>query len=1104
MGKRTKRLSTMALVGTALLLGILLVTDVTMAGKAPLWLRYPAISPDGSTIAFSYQGDLYRVPAAGGRAVLLTLHEAYDCQPVWSPDGKTIAFASNRFGQFDVYFMPAQGGEPRRLTFHSAGDYPSDFTPDGRAVIFSSLRLDAVTSVQFPSWGMSELYQISVKGGRPLQILSTCALSARFDEAGNRLLYEDLKGYENPWRKHHQSSVARDIWMVDLPSGDHTRITTFAGEDRNPIWVAGEEAFFYLSEESGSFNVWKASLDSPLRPEPLTRHTAHPVRYLSCSDNGILCYTYDGEIYLRRPGAAQSEKVLIEIAADRRLNAAEHTTAPGKATEMAVSPTGKEIALVVRGEVFVTSVDHEDTKRITDTPEQERWISFSPDGRSLLYAGERDGSWNVYRTSLVHDDEHYFFSSTSLREEPMVATPLEEFQPRYSPDGKEIAYLEERTTLKVLNLDTDQTRLVLPADMNYSYSDGDQWYEWSPDGRWFLVTFNDPDRWSDEVGLIDAAGKEEVVNLTKNGYEDIRPHWMSDGAMMIWLSPRYGLRRHVAWGGEADVMGLFFTQEAFDRYRLSEAELEILKEEEKLQEKDDKEGEEKADEKKEEGKDKKKRLFEPKELPDPIRLELEDLEDRTRRLSLHSARIRDAVVTPDGEQLLYLARFEKGYDLWSYQHRKSEIKRLTKLEAKRAGSMKLSDDAKTLYLLADGTPIKIEVDKGDKENISFSAKMDLRRDAEREYIFEHVWRQTLKKFYAVDMHGVDWSFCRDAYARFLPHVNNNFDFSVLLSEMVGELNASHTGCYYWPTREGRDETASLGAFYDPDYYGVGLKLTEIIDKSPLRQAGSKITAGTIIEKIDGETIEPNGNFFPLLNHKAGKKVRLSLYDPGKQERWDETVKPISRSQEHELLYQRWVKSRREETDRLSDGRIGYAHVRGMNDRSYREVFAEVMGRGSGKDAIIIDTRFNGGGNLTENLTTLLSGERYARAMPRGRILGESPWERWNRPSIVIMSESNYSDAHYFPYAYRQLGIGKLVGMPVPGTATSVWWERQLDPSLSYGIPEIGILAENEKLLENQQLDPDYLVDNEPEVVVKGRDQMLEKAVEVLLDKLDGR
>ncbi|HKY31370.1 MAG TPA: S41 family peptidase [Candidatus Polarisedimenticolia bacterium] len=1068
------------------------------AGEA-LWLRQPAISPDGKTIVFSHRGDLWSVPSGGGAASLLTVHAAYDTHPVWSPDGRTIAFASDRHGNFDVFVMPASGGDSTRLTLHSVDEIPTSFTPDGKSVLFSSSRLDSATNVQVPTGAQPELYKVALTGGLPEQVLSTPAPYAVFDSAGRRLAYSDHKGYEMEWRKHDNSSFARDVWIWDAGSGRHTRLTDLGYDDRQPVWGPGETSLFYLSERSGTFNVWRMSLDDPRGAVQVTGHKVHPVRFLSASKAGDLCYAWDGALWVRPAGAKESRRLAVTAAADRRTNGTERIDATSEISEFAESPDGKEIAFVARGEVHAASVEFGTSRRLTTTPEQERSLSFSPDGKSLLYASERDGSWNIYRLDRTDENEPDFFNATAFKESPVVATEAEEFQPRFSPDGKEVAYLEERTTLKVVNLATGRSRTILSGDLNYSYIDGDQSYDWSPDGQWFAVNYLSPTRWSNEVGLILSSGAGELVNITRSGYEDERPWWAGKGEVLLWRTDRHGARSHAGWSRESDVFAAFLTRKAWDRHKLDQAAFDQLLAREKEADKT----KDKGPEAKEKEAGKTDGSKDP-ELPEPVKLELDHIEDRTVRLSMHSADLSAAALTPDREKLVYLARFEKGYDLWAYTPRKKEIKLVAKLDAERTADLRLDKEGKKAFILADDRLMTVDLESGKSTPIKASARMELNAAAERAHFFEHIWRQTLKKFYVADLHGVDWKGMKEAYARFLPHIDNDRDFAELISEMQGELNASHTGGRYRPARPDADATAALAVFPDPAHRGAGVRILEVIEGSPLQQTGTRIKAGTVIESIDGAVIEAGSEWNALLNHKAGQPVRLGLLEPEAKDRWQETVRPISWGDQQRLLYLRWARSRRAEVERLSGGRLGYAHIRGMNDGAYREIFEEIFGRAVDKEGIILDTRFNGGGNLVDALTVFLSGQVYYQAVPRGRNLGAEPGTRWTRPSIVVMNEGNYSDAHCFPVAYKALGLGETVGMQVPGTCTSVWWERLPNRALTFGIPQVGYTGKDGKLAENNHLDPDHMVDNDPALETAGRDQQLEKAVEVLLSKLPER
>ena len=591
---------------TALL--FLTINQVWGQDGPPLWMRYSSISPDGKQIVFSYKGDLYKVPSNGGTAVALTLHDAHDSRPVWSNDGQQIAFASNRYGNFDVYVMPATGGRPTRLTYHSSDDFPTDFASDDSGVLFSSLRLDNAQNRMFPSGRMPELYQVPTKGGRVQQILTIPADDAVYSKDGKMIAYHDRKGYEDEFRKHHTSSVTRDLWTYSISDKKYTKLTSFAGEDRNPVFSKDGKELFYLSEESGTMNIHAIKLDDSKSTRKITKLKKHPVRNLSISNEGLMCFSYNGEIYLIKDGS-KPMKVSINIIADARYN--EQKTVPiTAARQMDVSPNGKEIVFINRGEVFVTSVESGMTKRVTNTAERERTVSFSPDGRAVLYASERNGSWNLYQTKLTREEEKYFFNSTVLKEEVVLESKNETFQPAFSPDGKEVAFLEERTALKVINLESKVVREVMPADKNYSYSDGDQTYSWSPDGKWFLVNFLQPQQWIEEVGLVKADGKESVINLTRSGYGDYAPKFVMDGKMIIWGSGRDGLKAQASWGGQSDIYAMFLTEEGWDRFNLTKEEYALLKEkekEDKKKKKDDKKDKGEDDKEDDEEKDKDKK-----------------------------------------------------------------------------------------------------------------------------------------------------------------------------------------------------------------------------------------------------------------------------------------------------------------------------------------------------------------------------------------------------------------------------------------------------------------------------------------------------------------
>ena len=1066
---------------------LLFVSSFAFSQNTPLWLRYPALSPDGKTIAFGYKGDIYTVPASGGLAMPLTIHEAQDMMPVWSHDGKSIAFASDRYGNFDVFIMPATGGAPVRLTYNSAADYPSDFTPDDKNVIFGSARNAPAESVRFSIRLFRNLYKVPVGGGRSVLLSAAGMENAHYNSTGTQLVFQDTKGYEDEWRKHHTSSVTKDIWLMDAKAATYRKLSGYAGEDREPVFSHDDQYVYYLSEKNGSQNVYKMPVLNKMAEQQLTRFTTNPVRHLSASNDNTLCFTYDGEIYTMKEGS-QPQKVAITIINDGRAGVEKNVPVNGNTTEFAVNPNGKEIAFVTRGEIFVTAVDGGQTKRITNTPQQERMVQWSPDGKTLIYASERNDSWDIYKTTIVRPDEPYFFTATVLKEEPVIATGAEEYQPFYSPDGKEIAYIENRNILKVYNIASKKSRVVLPEGQNHSYSDGDWSFQWSPDSKYILADDQKGYFSASNTALIDVMSDTSMYPVN-SGFDEYNSKWFLGGKMMTWLSNKEGRKSLANQGSsEFDVFAVFFDKNLYDQYNLSDDDYKLWKEKEDKSKKDSSDAG-------------KKKVATKKDTL--IKLDLENLNQRIVKLTINSSSISDYVLNNDASKLFYLSAFEKGYDLWVTEPRTKETKILAKLGGTPSG-IEISSDGKSLFVSNAGRLVQVNADNGKVTPIAIDGEMILDKDAERRYIFDHVWRQTKEKFYDPNMQGVDWASYKEIYAKFLPHISNNYDFQELLSEMLGELNASHTGGRYRAQDPTGDVTPSLGLMYDETYTGAGLKISEVIAGGPADKAASKIVAGCLIKKINGEPITDTVDWAKYLNRVTGDNTLLTLYNPATKTTFEEVVKPITAGAESGLLYARWVKKETEMVNKLSGGKIGYVHVESMNDESLREVYDKALGENLEKQALIVDTRFNGGGWLHDDLNTFLTGKTYLKFAPQSHLLkGGEPLGRWQKPSCVLMSESNYSDAFIFPYVYKQNGDGKLIGMPVPGTGTAVWWETQIDPTIVFGIPMVATIGKEGRPTENLQVNPDIRVPLVYEDFLKGKDDQLEAAVKEMLQEVSG-
>lgn len=447
------------------------------------------------------------------------------------------------------------------------------------------------------------------------------------------------------------------------------------------------------------------------------------------------------------------------------------------------------------------------------------------------------------------------------------------------------------------------------------------------------------------------------------------------------------------------------------------------------------------------------------------------------------------IVTKDGSKMF----FNIGSDLYEMTLRTRSLKMV---QPNTRGGFNIDKDGKNLFIISGNSLQKMPISGGNKINIPFNAIMDFNLAAERAYMFNHVYTQELKRFYVEDLHGVNWKAMRDAYEPLVKHINNNYDFAELLSEILGELNVSHTGAGY-SAQLGGDNVAELGLFFDDSYKKDGLLVEEVIAGGPFHKATSKVKRGDIITKIDGREIKAGMDYYPLLNQKSGQRILVTIKgNDGKS--WDEIIKPISKSNLNEILYNRWVKWQAAQVEKLSGGKLGYVHIKGMSDEYFRTLYSDILGKFNHCDGIVIDTRHNGGGRMHEDIEIIFSGEKYLTQVIRGRDACDMPSRRWNKPSIMLICEDNYSNAHGTPWVYKNRNIGRLVGMPVPGTMTSVNWEKLQDASITFGIPVIGYRTSEGYYLENFQLEPDVKVANTINKQIGGQDEQLETAVRELL------
>lgn len=1040
------------------------------------WYRDIAISPAGDQIAFTYSGQVWVANAKGGDAVPLTSETVYSSNPVWSPDGQSLAYQSNQYGRGDVFVLNMNTHKSQRLTFHGSKDIPYSFSADGSQVLFQSFRIgNGDSELNNGFFGRSyRLYTVPAKGGREQVLLENSVSSYSASHDGSQALYTDLPSYtEQQWRKGAQSDAARDIWKYDAKTHKHTQLTTFRGEDRNAVWSEDDQSMYFLSERSGSFNIWKQSLTEPEGDAvAVTHHQKLPVRFLSISTQGDLAYGFDGGIWLKRKGDKAAHEVDIKIRKARSDSSTRNVNLAYEITELAVSPTAPEVAVVARGEVFVISTLTGEARRLTNTPQAERDISFSSDGMTLLYGSERAGNWDLF-ASHIGDHDKSFLTASQITEQQLTDTPVDETQPVLSHDDTRIAYRESRNTLKVMTIEDGAKTTLLNSQSMYSYEDSDWRYQWSPDDQ-YIVSRDGSTLSANNIVLLDSKGENKPITLSYSGFVQSAPKFSDDGQVVYWTSDKDGLTELDGSTVNGDVYAVTLNKKTEANLGLSQDQAWLAEQEEHAAAPNHK-----------------------------TLIDVNDLQDRIQRLTPYSMSVLASYLSPDNTEMVVANQRGDDIEFVHLNLLTGEHEVMFTRSADDIQAITVTPDRTMLMLIGHGQLEKIDLANGDSDDVHFSLDAEYDFAKETQYIFDHVWRLTKTKFYDKNLHGVDWDWYREAYAKHLPSIHNYTDFAQLLSELAGELNASHTGSTYRMHPSSWESPASLGIIYDDKYQGKGARVRSVLLGGPADLPNSPIKSGSIIYSVNGVDVQPGQDIYPLLNNLEGKVTRLSVLTPGNKKTISVAVKPVSLSDEAKLSYKRWVTEREVLTNKLSNGRLGYIHIPEMGNDSYRQLVNKLFGRYRDKEAVVIDVRYNVGGNLHDQIMNLLSGVRHSSAVSRdGYSAGSFPLRRWAKPSIMLANASSYSDGSVVPYFYQKEGIGKLVGERVPGTGTYVLWENQQEPLLEYGVPQLGFKNDQGKWFENNEVKPNILVYNSPDDVASDRDRQLSVAIKELLAKLN--
>lgn len=1057
---------------------VLLLALAPAAGavEAPL-PRHPAPSPDGSQVAFSWQGDLWLVPSGGGQARRLTAHPAAERFPVWSRDGRLLAFASSRHGNLDVFVMPSDGsGEPRRLTYASTDDTPVDFTPAGDAVLFTSRRDESVR------W-MPALHLVPTVGGTPTLAMPALGHWGAFSPDGAALAF--VRG-STPWsRRGYRGAANREIWLKTADE-EYVRLTDFDGDDDCPSFVDGHTLLF-LSSRSGRKNLYRLDLVTREAVQ-LTAHDQFDVRWPRLSaDGSLVAYEYEDAIWTLPTAGGTPTPLRVEVPADQVVNPTRRQRKSDGAGALEVNATGELAAFVVRGDVFVTAVvSKEDqeianppTVQVTATPERERDLAWSPDGKALLFASARGGNLDLFLARPA-DPEVPWTETFSFPVQRLTSSPEDEHSARFSPDGGRVAFIRGKGELVVVGADGSGETVLLRHWDTPSF-------DWSPDGR--FVAYSVPDMHANSEVFIVPAGGGEPYNVSRHPDEDLDPRWSPDGTRLVWAT-----RRH---GATFDLWGAWLTRA--DHERTAAAWLKVWKEREKAKKKDEKENEGKGETTKEE---------KPPELPE-VRVDFDGLWERGQAITDLAGDERSGMVTRDGRRVVFTSDHEGKRDLYSVRFDGEDLKRLTS-GGQEPSSLQQSRDGKTLfYLDGKGVIKRVGLDGAAGDPIPFAARYVVDVKAERAATFDEAWKALDDWFYDPSFHGVDWEAQHRRYRPWALAASSDDDFADVMGLMLGELNASHMG-YRPPEPEEPGETTGwIGALFDPSAGGPGTMVREVLRDSPADRQDVGLEPGERILSVNGQPVTETTSVYALFADTVGQRTALAIRGAEGTER-QAVVVPTGLVEQRRRRYETWVRQRREMVERLSGGRFGYVHIQGMSIPSFEEFERGLHAAAAGREGLVVDVRSNGGGWTTDYLLAVLTVRRHAYTVPRdadptqrGYPQDRLPLAAWTRPALTLCNEDSYSNAEIFSSAFKELRRGPVVGSPTFGAVISTG---------GTGLPNGGFVrlplrgwyvASTGQNMENNGAQPDVVVwMPPPEDTAPDRDTQLERAVETLLSGLE--
>jgi len=1079
-------------------------------------LRYPSYSK--GKIAFSYLGDIWIANDDGAGVTRLTDSVARDVFPRFSPDGNWIAFSSNRAGNYDVYVIPVAGGKPRQLTFHSANDNVVGWTPDSRRVIFESSRNQGV----FPS--VSTLFEIPVDGGLEQPVSTDWGSWASYSPDASKLAFTRHPGVWS--RKHYRGSYAVDLWLEDVAAKKFTRL----GDDDykgNYLWPmyghAGE--IYYVADEMPNEktvkwgspeiyksvnNIWKIS-DRGGKPVQVTHHTSGNLFFPSISADGkTIVYEENFGLWKLDTATGRSTEIRVDIKTDPKENETELVTINNEAQAFHLSPSTRRAAISTHGEIFTIATERGEVQRVTETPWREDEPRWSPDGKWIAFVSDRTGRQEIW----IADELGRGLKQLSDAEcdKPSIV---------WAPDSKSLLWSGSDHKLRRVELASGKTEIVASSDVAVIGSP-----QFSPDGAWISYSKRNP-LLRDHVYVKPASGgAERMIGaddfLTSNG-----ARWTPDGKRLLLLG---GVGAPAMSALNRTIMQIYSValtpadKNPDDRDIDTEAQAEGTA-------------------------DTPRRGANNGSAKVEVKIEWDGIDRRIRQLTHMTGSVMNISPSPDSRTYAFMAQNGPGADetggpgLYIIGDDGSRLTRIPNTVPQQDGGApgrggagggfgggpepQWSKDGRNLFYLQNGGIYSVAVPaagetaapaaggRGGRGNaaatpgangnpprrVQFTVRMEIDRVAERRQVFEEAWRVMKNRFYDGSMHGVNWAAAKDTYETLLPHIADPDELHNVVMQMIGELNASHTGISGGGVLPGqpapeRVQTRYPGFDLTPDASGY-YKVAYIYRKGPADHDYLKIAPGDFVLSINGKDVKTPENYWRHYNLLPGKKFEFAVNSkPQADGAWTVTIEPITQQAQGDLEYERWVENRKASVEKLTNGEIGYLHIRAMNAPSLQRFQRDLL-ENLDKKALIIDERFNGGGGIDQELLEILNQrKKYESYRARDSVEIPRPVQAFFGPMVVLANERSASNAEMFPEGFKTLGLGKVVGVPTYGAVIGTGSYNLLDGS-QIRTPGTGVFTATGRDFENYGVPPDVYVDNTPADFIAGHDRQVEKAIEVL-------